>query len=41
MKRLHKLGLGLGAGAVLVAVAVAYLDPHFMVAMANQIWACF
>jgi hypothetical protein len=41
MRPLHKLGLGLGAGAVLAAVAVAYLDPHFMVAVANQIWACF
>jgi hypothetical protein len=41
MKRLHKLGLGLGAGAVLAAVVMAYLDPHFMVAVANQIWACF
>jgi hypothetical protein len=41
MKRVQKVGLGLGAGAVLAAVAVAYLDPHFMVAVANQIWACF
>jgi hypothetical protein len=41
MRPLHKLGLGLGAGAVLAAVAVAYLDPHFMVAVANQSWACF
>jgi hypothetical protein len=41
MKKLHKLGLGLAAGAVLATVAVAYLDPHFMVAVANQVWACF
>ncbi len=41
MKRLRKLWLGLAAGAVLAAVAVAYLDPHFMVVVANQVWACF
>jgi hypothetical protein len=25
----------------LAAVAVSYLDPHMMVALANQVWACF
>jgi hypothetical protein len=36
-----KIWLGLAAGAALSLVAVAYLDPHFIVAMANQVWACF
>jgi hypothetical protein len=25
----------------LAAVAVSYLDPHLMVTLANQVWACF
>ena len=31
------------AGALLALVAVfsAYLDPHFVVDLANRVWACF
>ena len=25
----------------LVAVFTAYLNPHFMVELANSVWACF
>jgi hypothetical protein len=34
----------LGAGAVaamLAAVFLAWLNPHLMLALANQAWACF
>lgn len=33
--------LWLGAGAVLAAVFGLYLDPDFMLLMADQVWACF
>lgn len=36
-----RLALGALALAVLVAVFVAYLNPHLMVELANQVWACF
>ncbi|HZF80793.1 MAG TPA: hypothetical protein VEZ89_13500 [Rubrivivax sp.] len=29
------------ASLVLALVFAAYLDPHVMVALANQLWACF
>jgi hypothetical protein len=41
MKKLHKVWLGLTVCAALAAVATAYLDPHLMVTLANQVWACF
>ena len=31
----------LAAGVVLAAVFAAYLQPDFLVLLANQIWLCF
>ena len=42
--RHRRLVSALGYGAallVLLAVFWAYLQPDFMVTLANQVWACF
>jgi len=31
----------LAVAAVLAAVFVAYRNPHFVVDLANRVWACF
>ncbi|HEX6016949.1 MAG TPA: hypothetical protein VFZ28_02510 [Burkholderiaceae bacterium] len=31
----------MAAAAVLAAVFVAYRNPHFIVDLANRVWACF
>ena len=41
MRPAARLGLWLAAGGVLVLVALAYLNPHLMVDLATQLWACF
>jgi hypothetical protein len=40
--RRWRIGLAGGAlAAVLAVVFAAYLDPHFVVDMANAVWSCF
>jgi hypothetical protein len=41
MKRSHQLTLWALAAGVLAAVATSYFDPHLMLNLANQLWACF
>jgi hypothetical protein len=41
MKLLRGMALWGGAALLLGAVAFSYLDPHLMVTLANQVWACF
>ena len=41
MRRSVRISVWLGALLALVAVFLAYLDPHVMVVLANQLWACF
>jgi hypothetical protein len=41
MKPWRVIALWGGAAVVLAAVAMSYLDPHMMVSLANQVWACF
>lgn len=33
--------LAAAAGAVLILVFLQYLNPHFLVGMADQLWSCF
>ncbi|MBK9133217.1 MAG: hypothetical protein IPM15_02350 [Betaproteobacteria bacterium] len=37
----RRAALWLAAGAVLALVALAYLSPHLMLDIADQLWACF
>ncbi len=36
-----QLALAAGAALVLVAVSAAYLEPGFVITVANQLWTCF
>lgn len=40
-KAWRRLGALMVAGLVLAGVFMLYLDPVFMVAVADQLWACF
>ncbi len=40
-RRNNRIAAWAAALVVLGAVFVAYLNPHTMVALANQMWACF
>lgn len=37
----QRAALWLLAGAALAGVFALYLEPDFMLTMANQVWACF
>jgi hypothetical protein len=39
--RSRTMTMALLAAGVLATVAVSYFDPHVMVDLANQLWACF
>jgi hypothetical protein len=41
MKPLRVTLMWAGVALVLGAVALSYFDPHLMVTLANQMWACF
>jgi hypothetical protein len=41
MKPMLRVALWAAAGGILLLVALAYLNPHLMVELANQVWACF
>jgi hypothetical protein len=41
MKPVVRAALWAAAGGILLLVALAYLNPHLMVELANQVWACF
>lgn len=41
MKRRLRWTVWSAALLALAAVFAAYLNPHVMVALANQLWACF
>ena len=41
MRPVARIGLWLAVAAALAAAALAYLNPHLMVDLANQLWACF
>jgi hypothetical protein len=41
MKRQARIASWTAALLVLAAVFAAYLNPHVMLALANQLWACF
>ena len=36
-----RLVFGLAAIAVLGSVFALYIEPEFVIALANQVWACF
>jgi len=36
-----RLALAAAAALVLVAVSAAYLEPGFVITVANQLWTCF
>jgi len=36
-----RLALAAAAGLILVAVSAAYLEPGFVITVANQLWTCF
>jgi hypothetical protein len=38
---MFRVALWAAAGGILLLVALAYLNPHLMVELANQVWACF
>ena len=40
-RRRARLAMWTVALLVLAMVFAAYLDPHVMVSLANQLWACF
>lgn len=40
-KRLGRAALMVAGAAVLSLVALAYLNPHLMLDIADQLWACF
>lgn len=40
-RRLARWGGWVAAGLLLALVALAYLDPHLMLDIADQLWACF
>ena len=39
--RKTRVAVWAAASVALALVFAAYLDPHTMVALANQLWACF
>jgi hypothetical protein len=41
MKPAARIAIWLAAGSALLLVALAYLNPHLMVDLAAQAWACF
>ncbi|GAB1387282.1 hypothetical protein MASR1M59_24300 [Melaminivora sp.] len=41
LARWQRLLLGLGSLALLLAVFAWYLQPDFMLTLADQLWACF
>lgn len=41
MSRRARIGTWIAALLALAAVFAAYLNPHLMVSLANQLWACF
>jgi hypothetical protein len=41
MRPAARVGLWLAVSGVLVLIAIAYLNPHLMVDLAAQLWACF
>jgi hypothetical protein len=41
MKRRVRILAWMAALLALTAVFAAYLSPHAMVSLANQLWACF
>jgi len=36
-----RLALAAAAAVILVAVSAAYLEPGFVITVANQLWTCF
>jgi hypothetical protein len=40
-RRGARIAMWAAALLTLAAVFAAYLDPHVMVSLANQLWACF
>lgn len=40
-RHLGRAALWVAGAAVLALVALAYLDPHLMLDIADQLWACF
>lgn len=40
-RRLGRAALWVAGVAVLALVALAYLNPHLMLDIADQLWACF
>ncbi len=41
MKPLRVMAIWGGAALLLGLVALSYFDPHVIVTLANQVWACF
>lgn len=41
MRALKYSGIALLAGAVLAGIFMLYGNPHFMVRLADLVWACF
>lgn len=41
LPRRWRVALWAVAGLALAATAAAYLNPHFIVEMANRAWSCF
>jgi hypothetical protein len=41
MKPLRVIALWAGGALLLAGVAMSYFDPHLIVTLANQVWACF
>lgn len=41
MRPATRLALTAGCGLALALVFLAYLNPHLVVDLANQVWACF
>jgi hypothetical protein len=41
MKHVRVVAIWGGVALLLGAVALSYFDPHVIVALANQVWACF
>jgi len=37
----QRIALWVAAGIVLALVAGAYLNPHLMLDLADQLWSCF
>ena len=40
-QRLARISAWLAASAVLLGVFALYIQPDFLVVLANQVWACF